>query len=122
MLVGGTGKISKADTAKSGTGGATALSLREKYLDELAGILQELARDRQELKEFLKDILTPAELAEIPKRWQIVKLLDRSVPHQEIADTLHTGIATVTRGARELRYKPGGFNIALKKRKTSSHA
>lgn len=56
-----------------------------------------------EMLDFLKGILTPKEFDEIVTRLQIVKLLKKGLPHQEIARRLKVGVATVTRGSRELR-------------------
>ncbi len=56
-----------------------------------------------EMKDFLFGILTPSELDELTTRLQIVKLLKKGLPHQEIARRLKVGVATVTRGSRELR-------------------
>lgn len=53
--------------------------------------------------EFLKGILTPRELEELITRLQIVKLLKTGLPHQEIARRLKVGVATVTRGSREIK-------------------
>ncbi|MDO8741596.1 MAG: Trp family transcriptional regulator [Candidatus Roizmanbacteria bacterium] len=57
-----------------------------------------------EMLDFLKGILTPSELDELTTRLQIVKLLKKGLPHQEIARRLEVGVATVTRGSRELRF------------------
>ena len=56
-----------------------------------------------EMLDFLKGILTPRELEELTTRLQIVKLIKKGLPHQEIARRLEVGVATVTRGSRELR-------------------
>lgn len=56
-----------------------------------------------EMLDFLKGILTPREIDELSTRLQIVKLLKKGLPHQEIARRLGVGVATVTRGSRELR-------------------
>lgn len=56
-----------------------------------------------EMLDFLKGILTPKEFDEVVTRLQIVKLLKKGLPHQEIARRLKVGVATVTRGSRELR-------------------
>ncbi|MFA5773248.1 MAG: Trp family transcriptional regulator [Candidatus Paceibacterota bacterium] len=66
------------------------------------------------LDAFLTDLLTPAEYIEIKKRWEIVKMLDKGVNQHEIAEKLHVGIATVTRGSRALRDSKGGFKRVLK--------
>lgn len=56
-----------------------------------------------EMLDFLKGILTPKEFDKVVTRLQIVKLLKKGLPHQEIARRLGVGVATVTRGSRELR-------------------
>jgi len=60
-------------------------------------------RTKAEMLDFLFGILTPKELEELTTRLQIVKLLKKGLPHQEIARRLEVGVATVTRGSRELR-------------------
>lgn len=55
-----------------------------------------------QLEQFLKAILTPKELSEIPTRLQIIKMLKRGVPQREISQQLGVGVATVTRGSHEL--------------------
>ncbi len=57
----------------------------------------------EEMADFLHGILTPSEIAEIPKRLQIVKLLKAGVAQKEIASSLGVGIATVTRGSKEVK-------------------
>lgn len=59
-------------------------------------------RSKSEMLEFLRGILTPKELDELTTRLQIVKLIKKGLPHQEIARRLKVGVATVTRGSREL--------------------
>ena len=56
-----------------------------------------------EMLDFLKGILTQRELSELSTRLTIVKLLKQGLPHQEIARRLKVGVATVTRGSRELQ-------------------
>lgn len=52
----------------------------------------------------LKALLTPQEIEEIGTRWAILKLLEQGYPQREVRDMLGVSIATVTRGARELKY------------------
>jgi len=52
---------------------------------------------------FLKGLLTPQELEQLPVRLKIVKMLKQGMPHRKIAEELGIGIATVVRGARELK-------------------
>jgi len=80
--------------------------MNQMYLTELLSIIQ-AKNNNQDLQAFLEAILTPKELEEIPKRLQIVKMLKAGVSQREIAEKLGVGIATVTRGSKEL--KKGNF-------------
>lgn len=60
-------------------------------------------RTKEEMYDFLQGILTPKELLEIPNRLAIVKMLKGGVSQHKIAEKLHVGIATVTRGSKELQ-------------------
>lgn len=80
----------------------------DRRLNELIGLLLTI-KTKAEMEDFLLGILTPKELREIPMRLQIVKLLRRGIPQQEIAAELGVGVATVTRGSRELQ--KGRFKI-----------
>lgn len=57
----------------------------------------------EEMLDFLKGILTPNELDQLSTRLQIVKMLKKGIQQQQIAKKLKVGIATVTRGSRELK-------------------
>jgi len=81
-------------------------------LDELADALLTL-RDRDELERFLRDLCTLGELEALAHRWQIVRLLDQSLPYLEIARRVHTSTATVTRVAQWLHHGMGGYRLAL---------
>ncbi|KKR72659.1 MAG: Trp repressor [Microgenomates group bacterium GW2011_GWC1_41_8] len=74
----------------------------KKELFELADTLLSF-KTRGEMLDFLYGILTPKELEEIPTRLQIVKMLKKLIPQHEIVEKLGVGIATVTRGSKELQ-------------------
>ena len=86
----------------------------EQYKKELIEVIFKIAKDKNLLGDFIKDILTPREFDNIGVRWQIVKRLEKGEHHQAIAEDLHLGVSTVTRGSREMRKKEGGFRRALK--------
>ena len=67
------------------------------------------ANNADALSEMLEALLTPSELHSISTRLEIARLLKAGVPQREIAKQLSVGIATVTRGSREL--KNGRFRI-----------
>lgn len=80
----------------------TSKSNAQRYQQELLKHLL-IAKDADTLEQLLGSLLTPAELAEISKRLQIFKLLERGLPQRQIAEQLGVGIATVTRGSRALK-------------------
>jgi len=84
------------------------------YKKELINVLSKVAKDKQLLADFIKDILTPREFDNLSVRWQIVKRLAKGEHHAGIAEDLNLGVATVTRGSREMRKKEGGLRRALK--------
>ncbi len=81
---------------------------KKKYLEQLISILMTID-DKKEMEDFLRGLLTPAELEEIPQRLQIVVRLLKGETQRQVAANLGVGLATVTRGAREL--KNGRFKI-----------
>ncbi len=72
------------------------------WLNELIEVMLKL-KTKKELLDFLRGILTPKELNQLSTRLQIVKLLKNGMNQQNIAKSLGVGIATVTRGSRELK-------------------
>ena len=65
---------------------------------------------KDDLKNFLEDILTPAEIETLYERLQIVKLLKQWLSQREVAERLNTSTATVNRWARVLKYGSWVFN------------
>lgn len=60
------------------------------------------SRTPAEMEQFLLGILTPKEILELAQRVEIVKQLKAGVPQRKIAQDVGVGIATVSRGSREL--------------------
>lgn len=87
----------------------------EKYHKNLVEILSKIGNDKALLASLLQDILTPQEYDDISIRWEIIRRLDKGETQRSIADSLGIGVATVTRGSRELRDTKGGFAKVLKK-------
>ena len=69
-------------------------------------------RDKKVLEDFLFGVTTNKERAELVQRVEIVKLLVAGKPQHKIASDLGVGIATVTRGSKEL--SQGRFKILRK--------
>lgn len=70
--------------------------------------------DRDTLEDFLLGITTPSEREELARRLEIIHQLLAGKPQQQIANDLRVGVATVTRGSKELA--TGRFK-ALRSRK-----
>ena len=73
-----------------------------KQLEDLIEVILKI-RNKEDMYDFLQGILSPRELLEIPNRLAIVKMLKKGISQHEIAEKLHVGIATVTRGSREIQ-------------------
>lgn len=84
------------------------MMIRNTQLDDLIDLFLSI-KNREEMKDFLLGILTPKELQEIPMRLQIVKLLKKGISQHNIAQKLGIGVATVTRGSKEIQ--KGRFKI-----------
>lgn len=76
--------------------------MKQQYLDDFVKTIN-AKKTPQEVENFFRAILTPKELHEIPKRLQIVKQLKKGLPQREIAYKLGVGVATVTRGSKEIQ-------------------
>ena len=81
-------------------------------LDELADAVLTL-RTLDEARRFLRDLCTLGELEALAHRWQIARLVASGRSYLEIAETVHTSTATVTRVAHWLRHGAGGYELAL---------
>ena len=77
-------------------------------LNQLIDLLLSI-KNKEEMEDFLLGILTPKELLEISTRLQIVKMLKSGIAQHEIAQKLGVGIATVTRGSKEIQL--GRFKV-----------
>jgi TrpR family trp operon transcriptional repressor len=69
-------------------------------------------RDKQLLKDFLIGVTTDKERHELAQRIEIIKRLLAGVPQQKIASDLGVGVATITRGSKELLQ--GRFKVLRK--------
>lgn len=72
---------------------------------KLKGLVNTLlqAKNYNDMFDLLKGLLTIGEIEEIARRLQIVKMLKAGIAQREIANKLNVGIATVTRGAKEIK-------------------
>jgi len=65
------------------------------------------------IADFLRCLLTPSEVADIAKRWALVKELKRKVPHRAIAKDYSLSLCKITRGSRVLKQPNSAFERML---------
>lgn len=85
----------------------------EENLDALSRALADL-RKPAEVRAFLEDLCTPAELEAMCDRWKVVPLLLDGMPYSEIHEQAFVSITTIGRVARTLARGSGGYNIAVR--------
>jgi TrpR family trp operon transcriptional repressor len=66
-------------------------------------------KDKDVLEDFLVSITTHKERSELAQRLEIVERLLKKEPQHKIAEELGVGVATVTRGSKELQ--DGKFKV-----------
>ena len=86
--------------------------------DALAQLAAALLRLRSpgQVRAFLQDLCTPAELEAMTDRWKVVPLLLEGVPYREIHDRTLVSVTTIGRVARTLDSGAGGYAAAIKRR------
>jgi len=75
---------------------------KSKELDNLIQVFLKVD-SKEQMEDFLKGLLTPKELLEIPNRLEIIRMLKKGISQHDVAGKLGVGVATVTRGSRELQ-------------------
>ncbi len=83
-------------------------------LDALVAALLSL-RQPAELRAFLDDLCTPAELEALCDRWRVIPLLQQGVPYREIHDRTGVSVTTIGRVARCLERGAGGYRLAAER-------
>ena len=87
---------------------------REDALKALATALAAL-KSAGEVRTFLQDLCTPAELESMADRWRVVPYLLDGVPYREIHDHTLVSVTTIGRVARTLEHGSGGYATAIKR-------
>ncbi len=69
-------------------------------------------RDVDEMRAFLRDLCTPAELEALVDRWSVVPYVLSGTPYREIHEHTAVSITTIGRVARFLNAGNGGYRTA----------
>ena len=72
-------------------------------------------KTENELQNFLRDLCTLEELAELSNRWQAAEMLNKGVSYREVANKTGMSTTTVTRIAHWMNNGEGGYKKALEK-------
>ena len=67
----------------------------------------------QEVRKFLEDLCTPAELEAMVDRWRVAQLLDQGYSYRDIREMTEVSVTTIGRVARFMELGAGGYRTAL---------
>jgi TrpR-related protein YerC/YecD len=67
----------------------------------------------QEVRLFLEDLCTPAEIEAMVDRWRVVQLLDKGLSYRDIRELTEVSVTTIGRVARFIDHGTGGYRTAL---------
>ncbi|MES2087996.1 MAG: YerC/YecD family TrpR-related protein [Patescibacteria group bacterium] len=70
-------------------------------------------RNGSEIKAFLRDLLTEAELVEFGHRFYVAQMLDKKVHYNAISETTGLSSTTIARVKKWVKGGMGGYRIAL---------
>ena len=73
-----------------------------------------------EMRSFLRDLCTPAELEALVDRWRVVPYLLEGMAYREIHDRTGVSVTTIGRVARFLAEGSGGYRAAIEHRAVPS--
>ncbi|MET1022739.1 MAG: YerC/YecD family TrpR-related protein [Pseudoxanthomonas sp.] len=90
-------------------------------LQSLARALGALSKP-EEVRAFLQDLCTPAELEAMADRWRVVPLILKGVPYREIHELTEVSVTTIGRVARTLETGTGGYAAALRRQQSRTSA
>jgi TrpR-related protein YerC/YecD len=67
----------------------------------------------QEVRQFLEDLCTPAEIESMVDRWRVAQLVDQGYSYRDIREMTEVSVTTIGRVARFIEHGTGGYRTAL---------
>jgi TrpR-related protein YerC/YecD len=67
----------------------------------------------QEVRLFLEDLCTPAEVEAMVDRWRVAQLVDQGYSYRDIREMTEVSVTTIGRVARFIEHGTGGYRTAL---------
>ncbi len=74
-----------------------------------------------EVRQFLLDLCTPAEVEAIVDRWWTASLLKEGRSYRDISEITGVSVTTIGRVARYLNMGEGGYRLALRREEASKN-
>lgn len=81
-------------------------------IDDLAKAILKL-RTEDEVRLFMRDLLTNSELETLALRWKVAKMLDQGLPYTQIERETGASSATIAKVSEYLKYGNDGFRLVL---------
>jgi TrpR-related protein YerC/YecD len=67
----------------------------------------------QEVRQFLEDLCTPAEVEAMVDRWRVAQLVEQGYSYRDIREMTEVSVTTIGRVARFIEHGTGGYRTAL---------
>jgi len=74
-------------------------------------------KNQEEIRKFLRDVMTIQEIKEVAERWNVARQLDKGQSYRTIASKTGVSTTTIGRIAHWLHDGEGGYQLALDKQK-----
>jgi TrpR-related protein YerC/YecD len=85
----------------------------QKTMDLTEAVLS--LKTANEMKKFLRDLLTEQELVEFGNRWRAANMLNENIPYSKIEKETGLSSTTIARISKWLKQGMGGYKIVLKR-------
>jgi len=69
----------------------------------------------QEVKQFLEDLCTPAEVEAMVDRWRVAQLVNQGYSYRDIREMTEVSVTTIGRVARFMEQGTGGYRTVLQR-------
>lgn len=87
-------------------------NLLEKYSQDLIIVLSNL-KDKKEIFDFLKDLLTEKEILEFSKRFEVAKMLENNISYLKIEEKTSMSSKTIARVSKFLNWENKWYKNAI---------
>lgn len=81
-------------------------------LEEISSILAQM-KDAEETYSFLRDLLSPSEIAELFRRFKVAKMLEKQISYKNIESETKMSSTTIARIGKFLKWNNKGYKNAI---------